>query len=93
MFHSCSSYTWLYQIFANFANIHRLVSDLVQYTSNFNDTAANGYNTEILSEYLYQSTLNETENDISFESDTTSLDQDPFSLLYKCDARINRRYH
>ena len=79
--------------FANFANIHRLVSDLVQYTSNFNDTAANGYNTEILSEYLYQSTLNETENDISFESDTTSLDQDPFSLLYKCDARINRRYH
>ena len=79
--------------FENFANIHRLVSDLVQHTSDFDDTEVNDYNTEILTEYLYQSTLNETENSNSFETNVTSLDQDPFSLLNKCDDRISRRYH
>ena len=79
--------------FGNFANIHRLVSDLVQHTSIFNDTETNDYNAKILTEYLYQSSLNETENEDSVESNVTSLNQDPFSLLSKCDDRISRRYN
>ncbi|KAI6660058.1 Gamma-tubulin complex component 3-like [Oopsacas minuta] len=80
--------------FDNFANIHRLVSELIQHTSNSNDTEANDCNIVTVIEYLYNNSQNKSEFYSSFESNVEiPITQDSFSLLNKCESRISRRFH